>query len=1009
MTIDLTPLVEALTKGNCVPFLGLDGGLGVPGVRELAERLAAEAGLSGPAPSLSDAAQEFELKHGRRMLVDRLRGWYTATGVQPGPVHHLLAQLPFAFYFTTAPHDLLERALQTANRPFVKVVSQEDTAYIDPARAAVFKLMGDFEAPNSLVVTKKDHARQVGRTYLLADVVRAALATHTLLFLNYDLGDPALEALCFQITAAQGRHRRSAYAVWPNPDESRCQYWGEENVQFIDAASEAALTALHRELARRHATVVSEAQPTGQPALPERPFRFLDSYRAEDAALFAGRDQEILLLSQKIRAHRLVVLTGASGTGKTSLLQAGVLPRLAGEGWRSITVRPGGDPQAALGQSLALADGPAASSDLRTLVAAAEAASNERLIVVLDQFEEVFQRLGPQALAGFAAQLSPCLTDPDLDTRFVVSLREDFFPRLSAFQAQVPEIFHNAFVLNRLTREQALAAIVEPLRRLDIGLDDGLAEQIAKDLDKNGIDPPQLQIVCDRLYDEMLARGERSILLADYRRLGGVEGLLPKYLGDVLSRLPEARPILEALVGEGGLRTMQTVAELRDLVKEQVADLPAVLEQLVAARLVRSAPDGGAPAYELVHDVLAASIWSWFGEEAKEAARARGVLERARADWAASGALLDPQRLDFVAARWPFLGAVDAGAQTLLLRSAVREGHDVGQWLERCIAAADRRQVLLDLSDHGDPVVRARAYTLLIQVAEASREDDPAIVRLERAATDETAPAAQRTATLALHQLRGAAAVTFLQTRVAEAEGAGRAGSLRGLAILSDAGVRVGRRLGPRLQAQVTLRVAALRLARHWPRWGWRVAGATAGGAAGLALAFGLLDFLTGRGALAFYEASFGLPFGAVAGLLCGLGLALAAALANGDRAISRLIGGGVGGALGVALGLQLWQAAFGAGSALAVWPAGLLAGALLGAAAGASVALEWPGFLIVAPAAAGGLGFGAAELAGGLPAGWSVPLSLLAGTVFAGLIGMGLMWADSRAGRFSLDRGGDT
>lgn len=1002
---NLSLLLKVIHRGNCVPFLGAAGDGEVPGPLQMAQRLAAEIHYSGQALRLPEVAQRYATMHGRRALCDRLIEWLGAPEFPPGPLHHLLAQLPFTFFITTAQHQLLEQALRAAKRPVTVVIRQEDTAYIDASRATVIKLFGDITQPESLILTEKDHITCFDQSPLLTTVVQATLATRTLLFLEYDLADSELCRLFFQVVRGQSRHKRSAFAVWPKPDENQQRFWTEENLRFIDSEPVPFLQTVHRELSRLAPLPEPEVSPPLKPSLPRRPFRFLDAYRPADADLFTGREQETSILVQKILAHRLVVLTGASGTGKTSLLLAGVLPRLAAEGWRMIHIRPLGDPFAALQRALAPLSGDLpAETGLRDLILTAEAATDERLVVALDQFEEFFLRLGPGAQGAFIAELAPCLSDPEVDARFVISLRDDFFLRLGPFETQVPEIFHNVFVLNRLQREQALAAVMEPLEKVGIELQPGLAERIVGDLDEQGIDPPQLQIVCDRLYDDMLVRGSQRITVADYERLGGIEELLPAYLSDVLARLPQAKPILESLVGDEGLKAVRSLTEIEGRVGGEVDDLLAVLEKLIDARLVRSVKENGKPCYELVHDVLAAAIWEWLNEGVREAERARGILERGLSDWRSSAALLDAQRLDFVAARWPFLEAVDGETQALLLRSAIRLGHDVSRWLDRLTNATLNRQVLLEMSLHPDPGTRARAVTSLADLIEVDDEGDPSLATLRRTSVEDPDTDVRWAATLALHRTQGDAAITHLATRAGESDLVTRSHAVSSLAFLGDAHVRVWPYLSAGIRPLVAAGVARLRLMRHWPQWGWRVVGAMVGGAIGFALAFALLHLLMlgHTPGMVIYAGSFALSFGAVAGLGCGLGIALAAALADGDHPVPRVIGGIPGAALGCALGLQLRQSAFGTGVDFAFWPAGLLAGALIGLGLGLSpVDDRRIGFQVLGGMVAGGLGFGAARLLS--LTSWPFFLALLVGGIIGGMVGAGLVWADRRLTREML------
>ena len=247
---DFNTIVEVVQSHNCVPFLGADIGRGVVSAQEMSRLLAGELGYAGPDLPLSEAAQRFELERSRNELVRKMLDWLTGA-LQPAPIHHLLAELPFNFFFTTAQHTLLEQALKAKSREVDVVVRQEDTAYVDASRTTVVKLLGDVGQPDTLVLTKKDRRRFLKQSPLLADFVKAKLATQTLLFLEYDLAGDELEGILFEVLEGQGKHKRSAYAVWLQPDATLQRYWAEENIRFIDSDCLAALQILHRELSRR--------------------------------------------------------------------------------------------------------------------------------------------------------------------------------------------------------------------------------------------------------------------------------------------------------------------------------------------------------------------------------------------------------------------------------------------------------------------------------------------------------------------------------------------------------------------------------------------------------------------------------------------------------------------------------------------------------------------------------------------------------------------------------------
>jgi hypothetical protein len=184
-----------------------------------------------------------------------------------------------------------------------------------------------------------------------------------------------------------------------------------------------------------------------------------------------------------------------------------------------------------------------------------------------------------------------------------------------------------------------------------------------------------------------------------------------------------------------------------------------------------------------------------------------------------------------------------------------------------------------------------------------------------------------------------------------------------------------------------------MRLARHWPRWGWRAAAGAAGAAVGFALAFGLNALLAPTAsAYPILVAATALPFGALAGLCAGLGIGLAAALADRDAPGVCGAGGALGSGLGFAAGLQGWYAVKQVSLPQAFWPLGLIVGALTGLGLGLAVGLRRPRWAPLAAAAGGILGIAAATLLRWFPEVWGLPwqLSALWGAIVGACTGGG-------------------
>jgi hypothetical protein len=465
------------------------------------------------------------------------------------------------------------------------------------------------------------------------------------------------------------------------------------------------------------------------------PYRGLLEYRLSDAALFFGRKRAIDELCALLERSSLTVLHSESGAGKTSLLKAGVSPRLLADGALPVHVRsynispalsfkrvffPGLHPRSALG-----------TAPLRDFLHQASPAlrPGAKFYIILDQFEEFFIHLDEVQRANFVDELTTCLEDSSLGVRWILSLRSEFFANLASFRPRICNPFENDYYLKRLTRSEALEVVTEPIARHGISFDPDLVEKLLDHLGQDAIAPPQLQLVCQALYEE-LSPGEVSITAELYARLGGAAGILQQHLERVINRdLPgdqraPARHLIEALVTSDGRRVLRTRAEL---IAESAPlgitseTLDAILSQLWDSRLVHLCErdaDGTVLAYELVHDYLLDEIELSPEVQARKAAQE--LLAREVLNWQLFGALMHPRTLKVVGVQRNLLN-IDETARELLLRSAFETDVNLAGWLA-FVSPSLARQTLLDGLKRTEPELRARAARHLGDFADADAE-----------------------------------------------------------------------------------------------------------------------------------------------------------------------------------------------------------------------------------------------------------------------------------------------
>ncbi|HRJ53454.1 MAG TPA: HEAT repeat domain-containing protein [Candidatus Thiothrix moscowensis] len=378
------------------------------------------------------------------------------------------------------------------------------------------------------------------------------------------------------------------------------------------------------------------------------PYPGLRPYREEEQGKFFGREADAEILIDKVLSNRLTLLFAASGVGKSSLLQAAVIPRLKSPTGENLSVvyhmdwvsEPVSSVRTAVLQALATALPDDAADDAgQTLAEVLEFCSlfvRPPLVLILDQFEEFFRyQRASTHFQPFIEQLTAVITNPALAVSLVLSMREDFALELNAFKPRLPTIlFENFYRLEKLGREGAREAIVTPAAQVGFRYEPALLDVLLNDLLSRELDrvpnspavewletvePPYLQIVCAQLWALNQADPEQLLRLTTYEKAGKAKGILGNYLNGVLQGFTLAEKQLASkafdhLASQRGVKMAYTAQALAETLRVDETALSNVLGELAAVRILRTQQRGETTWYELFHDMFSGSIASWNGE-----------------------------------------------------------------------------------------------------------------------------------------------------------------------------------------------------------------------------------------------------------------------------------------------------------------------------------------------------------------------------------------------------------
>jgi hypothetical protein len=389
------------------------------------------------------------------------------------------------------------------------------------------------------------------------------------------------------------------------------------------------------------------------------PFKGLRAFDESDAPSFFGREQLVADVVRRIAEGRpLITLVGPSGCGKSSVLGAGVVAALrkdALEGsstWVIARMVPGAHPFAELEAALvhAVIDPPAtlgaalADEEYGILRATLSLVTpeQERVVLVVDQLEELFTTTEPARRERFLSSLVAVVDDPRRRVLVVAAVRADFYDRLldhGPFAERMSSGIVNVVALRPDELEQAMQG---PLEQATVGFDRALMATLIGDVLGRPASLPLYQYTLTELFDR---RRNDTITLDDYRTMGGVSGVIGATADQLYAALDDrSRGALRAVllrlvtIDDAGQRARRRVeaSELLSLGLD-VEDLQRVLDDLGRQRLVAfdRSPTAGAPTVELAHESLL-SEWdrlrAWI-DDAHDDIRRRAKLDLQVADW----------------------------------------------------------------------------------------------------------------------------------------------------------------------------------------------------------------------------------------------------------------------------------------------------------------------------------------------------------------------------------------
>lgn len=411
------------------------------------------------------------------------------------------------------------------------------------------------------------------------------------------------------------------------------------------------------------------------------PYPGLRPFRPDEADIYFGREAQVDALLGRLQQTRFLAVVGPSGCGKSSLVRAGMIPALetgfmadAGAEWRVLTMTPGDHPLDHLaacltyqgesdgGEADTRADG---SGDVSTaltvaalrsgplglidLVRETRLAARSNLLLVVDQFEEIFRywEKGDRDEAdAFVSLLLASTAQREVAIYVVITMRSDFLGECAVFNGLPEAINDSQYLTPRITREQCQMAIIGPARVFGGGVEPHLVNRLLNDFGPDPDQLPLLQHALMRMWERARERCESTgqppqLTQADYAALGGLASALSNHADEVLAELSAAqRAIAEVMfrcltergMGRRDTRSPAILADVASVAGVPAQDIYPVVEAFRRPDRSFIVPPAGQPLtpstlLDIGHESLIRQ-WRTLGNWVEQEARSASLYQR---------------------------------------------------------------------------------------------------------------------------------------------------------------------------------------------------------------------------------------------------------------------------------------------------------------------------------------------------------------------------------------------
>ena len=389
--------------------------------------------------------------------------------------------------------------------------------------------------------------------------------------------------------------------------------------------------------------------------MPQSPFKLLEPYSAKDKNAFFGRDAEIFALYNLLQQTRLVLVYGASGTGKTSLIHAGLPKVFKLTDWFRLTIRRRDNINLSLRSELAKhIDNNTPTIDLPQTINAVFESRWIPIYLVFDQFEEIFTLGNAEERRQFFTDLQTILNQ-NLPCKIILSMREEYIGHLYEYEPLVPTLFEHRFRVEPMKDETVRSVVTSMCDNYDIVLENRtvtvqqILEQVKEG--KQAAYLPYLQIYLHYLYEKAdTLLGKPLFTEGVIREVGKLGNVLKRFINSKIEEAQQffqaqklivpmdfAAKLLDEFATDEGTKRSRKADELAKVLNTEGGIIKQALGYFDEKAKLLRADEDDVERYEPVHDVVAKQIHELRSAEDKEFKAFTRQLQNDHDRWAAEG------------------------------------------------------------------------------------------------------------------------------------------------------------------------------------------------------------------------------------------------------------------------------------------------------------------------------------------------------------------------------------